>query len=239
VDDTANTSTLAIDEVEHRLDRTSFTSWVPRPQHRYRGHRLTAKRAVDLVLGSVLLVAAVPILVVVLATVRLTSPGPALFRQHRVGRNGRLFRIIKIRTMYVDAEHRLVSDPELRARYVRHGYKLPLREDPRITQLGAFLRRTSIDELPQLWNVVRGEMSLVGPRPVLTEELEEYGPYATAYRMAKPGLTGPWQVAGRDAVRFPYRARIDADYIDQWSLTGDAVILAKTLPAVLKARGVS
>lgn len=240
MDNSANTSTLTVNQLDSPVDaQAGPTPWAPRPLHRYRGYRLRAKRGIDVVLGTVLLLLALPILMIVLGSVRLTSSGPALFRQRRVGLSGRPFQIIKVRTMHVDAERRLAADPDLRSRYVRHGYKLPLREDPRITRLGAFLRRTSIDELPQLWNVVRGEMSLVGPRPVLAEELAEYGPYASAYRMAKPGLTGPWQVAGRDALRFPYRARIDAEYIDQWSLTNDIVILAKTLPAVLKARGVS
>ncbi len=213
--------------------------WAPRPMHRYRGYRLVVKRVLDIVLGSVLLVATSPLVAIAVATVRITSPGPGLFRQRRVGHGGRPFRIIKIRTMHLDAEQRLAGDAVLQARYLRHGYKLPLKDDPRVTRLGAFLRRTSIDELPQLWNVVKGDMSLVGPRPVLSDELAEYGGYVTAYRMAKPGLTGPWQVEGRDAVRFPFRAHIDADYVDQWSLTTDIIILAKTLPAVLKARGVT
>jgi exopolysaccharide production protein ExoY len=213
--------------------------WRPRSTHRYRGYRLGIKRMVDVAVGGVLLIVTSPLLILLLVVVRLTSPGPALFRQDRVGHGGRLFRIVKIRTMYADAEQRLTVDPHLRARYLEHGYKLPLRDDPRITPLGAVLRRTSIDELPQLWNVLRGEMSLVGPRPVLAEELSEYHDYVRAYRMAKPGLTGMWQVAGRDAVRFPHRARLDADYIDQWSLTTDLVILAKTIPSALRARGVS
>ena len=200
---------------------------------------MVAKRAVDLFLGGLLLAAALPVLAVALASVRLTSSGPALFRQRRVGRDGQVFDILKVRTMHEDAEHRLGTDPELQARYRHNGRKLPLDHDPRLAPLGALLRRTSCDELPQLWNVLKGDMSLVGPRPVLAEELAEYGPYEAAYRMAKPGLTGAWQVAGRDNVRFPQRAEIDADYIDQWSLTRDLVILVRTVPAVLKARGVS
>lgn len=213
--------------------------WHPRPSHRYRGWRLVLKRIVDLVLGCVLLALLAPFLVLVLGVVRLGSPGPGLFRQTRVGQDGRLFRIIKFRSMHVGAEDRLMADATLRARYIEFGYKLPLDQDPRITRIGSVLRKTSIDELPQLVNVVRGEMSLVGPRPVLAEELDQYAGYRYAYLVAKPGLTGPWQVAGRDAVSFPHRARFDADYIDEWSLAKDLKILLKTIPSALRARGVS
>ncbi|MDH4280097.1 MAG: sugar transferase [Acidimicrobiia bacterium] len=197
-----------------------------------------AKRLLDVVFAGVLLVALAPLLIVLFLGVRASSPGPGLFRQERIGRNGRPFTILKFRSMHADAERRLVEDPDLRRRYLNGGYKLPLDADPRITKLGGFLRRTSFDELPQLWNVLKGEMSLVGPRPVLREELSEYGRYVGAYLVAWPGLTGPWQVAGRDAVRFPLRGRFDADYVDDWSLVADIKILLRTIPSAIRARGV-
>ena len=224
--------------VEADSGQVSEPRWQPRSGHRYRGHRLLAKRIVDIFGAAVLLLVVAPLLVATILAVRLTSPGPALFRQLRVGQLGRPFRIVKFRSMHVEAERQLQVDDRLRARYLNDGYKLPLDEDPRITKIGLVLRKTSIDELPQLWNVLKGEMSLVGPRPVLPDELGEYRGFVGAYLMAKPGLTGPWQVAGRDAVQFPRRARFDADYIDDWSLTKDAKILVRTIPATVKARGV-
>jgi lipopolysaccharide/colanic/teichoic acid biosynthesis glycosyltransferase len=198
-----------------------------------------AKRLVDLVVATVLIIAFAPLLVAIGFAVRLSSPGPAVYRQVRVGRHGQPFTIFKFRTMQADAEERLCRDRELRARYLAGGFKLATGEDPRITRLGAILRKTSLDELPQLLNVLRGEMSLVGPRPVLAEELAQYGPYRRAYLLAFPGMTGAWQVAGRDAVRFPRRAALDARYVENWSLLGDLAILLRTVPAALAARGVA
>lgn len=228
--------TTTIDRVEWASAGDSL--WQPRRGYRYRGRRLMAKRLLDVVFAASLLVALIPLLIVLFVGVRAGSPGPGLFRQERIGRNGRPFTILKFRSMHTDAERRLVEDPELRRRYLNGGYKLPLDADPRITKLGAILRRTSLDELPQLWNVLKGEMSLVGPRPVLREELNEYGRYVGAYLIAWPGLTGPWQVAGRDAVRFPLRGRFDAEYVDDWSLVVDIKILLRTIPSAIRARGV-
>jgi lipopolysaccharide/colanic/teichoic acid biosynthesis glycosyltransferase len=219
-------------------DEPRVPSWIPRSGCRYRGVRLAIKRVVDVTAASALLLGLTPVLGVLALAVRVSSPGPIFFRQVRIGRGGRPFTILKFRTMHADAEARLHESPELRERYLAGGFKLSLDEDPRITRLGSVLRRTSLDELPQLANVVRGEMSLVGPRPVLAEELGQYGEYRSAYLLAFPGLTGAWQVSGRDAVRFPGRAELDAEYLDSWSLTGDLSILARTVPAALTARGV-
>lgn len=213
-------------------------SWTASPRCRYRGGRLVVKRLLDLVVALVLLIAVSPILVVITAIVWLQSDGPAFYRQERVGRHGRRFTIIKFRTMHVDADSRLQTDPDLRNRYLDGGFKLSLDEDPRITRVGVVLRKTSLDELPQLVNVVRGDMSMVGPRPVIPEELEQYGDLLPAYLMATPGLTGAWQVAGRDAVRFPGRAELDATYVESWSLAGDIGIMLRTLPAAISGRGV-
>lgn len=227
-----------VSELGPEGDRLVEACWQPRLGHRYRGKQLLVKRLLDVVCAFLLLVGLAPLLMATCVAIRLTSRGPALFWQCRVGQSGRHFRIVKFRSMKVDAEQQLENNDELRTRYLSDGYKLPLDDDPRITRLGRTLRKTSIDELPQLWNVLKGEMSLVGPRPVLPDELAEYRGYVDAYLMAKPGLSGMWQVAGRDAVQFPHRARLDADYIDGWSLRRDASILLRTLPAAARARGV-
>lgn len=206
----------------------------------YAGPALVVKRLADRVLSLVLLVACLPLLAVVAVGIRLTSPGPAVFRQVRVGRGGRRFRICKFRTMRPDAEEILRSDPELFAKYRANGFKLSLEEDPRITRLGVVLRRYSIDEIPQLWNVLTGDMSLVGPRPVLPDELFEYGPLADAYTAVFPGITGPWQVSGRDDIATHVdRAELIGNYVENWSLLVDARILVQTIPAALQARGVA
>jgi undecaprenyl-phosphate galactose phosphotransferase len=163
---------------------------------------------------------------------------PVLFGHDRVGRGGRAFRCYKFRTMVPDADRVLAEllarDPEARATWARD-YKL--REDPRVTRIGAWLRRTSLDELPQLWNVLRGDMSLVGPRPVMAEELGRYGDAARYYLDVRPGLTGLWQISGRNDIDYPERVALDAWYIKNWSIWYDIVILAKTVRVVRDAKG--
>jgi lipopolysaccharide/colanic/teichoic acid biosynthesis glycosyltransferase len=139
--------------------------------------------------------------------------------------------------MRLDAEKLLHADPLLYKRYVKNDYKLPLGEDPRISAFGRFLRRTSLDELPQLWNVLKGEMSLVGPRPIVPDELERYQPYAKVFLAVRPGLTGRWQVDGRSQIRYPERAFMELDYVGENSVATDLSIIAKTVPAVLRRKG--
>lgn len=136
-----------------------------------------------------------------------------------------------------NAEAILRSDPELYAEYVRNDFKLPPERDTRITRMGRFLRRTSLDELPQLWNVLRGEMSLVGPRPVVVDELTHYGTEKPVFLSLKPGVTGAWQVNGRSSVPYPDRAMVELEYVRSWSLGRDLQILLQTVPAVLAQRG--
>jgi exopolysaccharide production protein ExoY len=196
------------------------------------------KRSVDLLLALVFVLLLLPALFAVGLAVRLSSPGPVLFRQERIGRGGRTFALLKFRTMEHDAEGRLASTPGLFEQYLRCDHKLPHETDPRITPVGRLLRQFSIDELPQLWNVVMGHMSLVGPRPVRPGELAMYGNRDVAYLALRPGLTGLWQVSGRNDIRFPERAEVDADY---WRRCGpglDLRILAATPLAVLSRRGV-
>jgi lipopolysaccharide/colanic/teichoic acid biosynthesis glycosyltransferase len=139
--------------------------------------------------------------------------------------------------MYPDAEERLKADPELYRLYVENDYKLPEDVDTRITRIGRFLRRTSLDELPQLWNVLRGDMSLVGPRPIVPDEIRHYNGEAPLLLTLKPGITGAWQVNGRSALQYPERATVELEYVERWSLMSDLAILARTIPAVLARRG--
>jgi exopolysaccharide production protein ExoY len=212
--------------------------WSGRQAPRYRGWRLVVKRAVDLGTTSILLVLTSPIMAAAAAAIVMTAGRPVLFRQQRVGRHGRRFVILKLRTMRPDAQDVLAADPALYERYLTGGFKLDLDDDPRLLRVGRFLRRYSIDEIPQLLNVLRGDMSLVGPRPVVPGELPEYGPLVPAYLHAWPGITGAWQVAGRDDIKYPERAELDAQYLERWSLLSDPAILLRTLPSALRARGV-
>jgi exopolysaccharide production protein ExoY len=163
----------------------------------------------------------------------MESPGSPVFRHLRVGRGGRRFSCLKLRTMRADAEEVLRSDADLLEEYRRNHFKLPDGSDPRVTRMGQFLRRTSLDEIPQLWNVIRGEMSLVGPRPVVAEELQRFGEHARLVLSVPPGLTGSWAVNGRHHVGYPERARLEIEYVRNWSLGGDARILLRTVAAVL------
>jgi exopolysaccharide biosynthesis polyprenyl glycosylphosphotransferase len=196
------------------------------------------KRALDLTVAGLALFVLSPLLLAVGLAVRLADRGPALFRQRRLGLGGRPFFLFKFRSMRPDAEAVLRADPVLHARYVANDFKLSEDEDPRITSLGRFLRKSSLDELPQLWNVLRGDMTLVGPRPICPGELENYEPYGELYLSARPGLTGHWQVSGRSEVRYPERAFLDLDYIGNSTFRTDMGILLRTIPAVIRRRGV-
>ena len=197
-----------------------------------------AKRLLDIVGALFLLAVFGPVMGLVGVLIRCSSPGRALFSQERLGAGGRPFRIYKFRTMYIDAEAVLRANPALMKQYVENNYKLPKGQDPRITPLGRFLRTTSIDELPQLFNVLKGDMSLVGPRPIVPPEIEKYGEYGTLFCSVKPGLTGKWQIQGRSEVEdYTRRAMLDIEYIRDRSLKTDVDILFKTIPAVLLRKG--
>ncbi|GAB7190138.1 sugar transferase [Kineococcus sp. NUM-3379] len=175
-----------------------------------------------------------PVLLAIAAAVRLDSPGPVLFRQQRVGRGGRPFTMYKFRSMVVDAERLLI---DLRERDEGNGLLFKMRRDPRVTRVGTWLRRYSLDELPQLLNVLLGHMSLVGPRPPLQREVDAYGDEMLRRLLVKPGLTGLWQVSGRSDLDLDESVRLDLTYVENWSPAFDVMILAKTLGAVLKGRG--
>ncbi|HEX7135016.1 MAG TPA: sugar transferase [Iamia sp.] len=200
------------------------------------GWRRTAKRSFDLVLALAAILVTSPLVLVAMVAIRIDSPGPMLFRQVRVGRNGRPFQVLKLRTMVEDAEARR---DELLADNEADGPLFKMRHDPRVTRVGRVLRSSSIDELPQLWNVVRGEMSLVGPRPALPHETEAWDPLLTQRLRVTPGITGMWQVNGRSESSFEDYTRLDLYYVDNWSLLIDLAILAKTVPVVLLRQGAS
>jgi lipopolysaccharide/colanic/teichoic acid biosynthesis glycosyltransferase len=201
--------------------------------------RSLVKRTMDMVGALFGLVVLIPVLAFVGLLIRLESPGPVLFRQRRTGLGGREFWCLKFRTMVPDAEQRL---RDLEARNESAGGVLfKIKDDPRVTTLGRLLRRTSIDELPQLWNILVGEMSLVGPRPLQIrdcEKLEVADPRGYHIRLAvKPGLTGPWQVGGRSDVDSGQMLRLDLEYVENWSIATDVEILIKTVGVVLACRG--
>ena len=201
---------------------------------RLRGARRLVKRAFDIVLSAIGLLFLAPFLMALAVIIRLDSPGPALFRQTRVGRNGREFRIFKLRTMGVAAEERL---SDLMKFNESDGALFKMRNDPRVTRVGAFLRRYSIDELPQLINVLRGDMSLVGPRPPLPSEVAIYPRDMLRRLVVRPGVTGLWQVSGRADLPWDEVVRLDLRYVESWSLTLDMVLLLRTITAVLRSSG--
>jgi exopolysaccharide production protein ExoY len=196
------------------------------------------KRLVDLAFAVVALLVFAPLMGLIAIAVKLTSSGPVFFRQERLGKEGRYFRIFKFRTMRPDAEAVLKSDPQLYSRYRESNFKLAREDDFRITPIGRFLRTFSLDELPQLFNVLTGEMSLVGPRPIVPDEIKQYNDYAKLLLSVKPGMTGYWQVNGRSLITdYADRVKLDMEYIRDQSLRGDLQIMLKTVGAVTRTEG--
>lgn len=195
------------------------------------------KRAFDLAVAICALIFLAPFLLTIALLIKLDDGGPILFRHRRIGRQGARFGCLKFRTMAVDADRKLadllLTDPEAAAEW-RETQKL--RDDPRVTRLGGFLRKYSLDELPQLWNVIRGEMSIVGPRPITRDELSRYGKDRRFYLVVRPGMTGLWQVSGRSSTTYERRIRYDREYIEDWSWLGEVWIILKTVPALLRTR---
>ncbi|MDQ0689822.1 exopolysaccharide biosynthesis polyprenyl glycosylphosphotransferase [Arthrobacter sp. W4I7] len=193
-----------------------------------------AKRLFDLLAAGLLLLLASPAMILIAALLRLDSAGPVFFRQERVGMEGNHFYMLKFRSMTVDAEARLA---ELAQRNEGSGPLFKMKNDPRVTRIGGFLRRFSLDELPQLLNVLSGTMSLVGPRPPLPREVEAYESDVRRRLLVKPGLTGLWQVSGRSNLSWQDSVRLDLYYVENWSLAGDLVILFRTVRAVFGSTG--
>lgn len=199
-----------------------------------KGWNLAVKRALDVLLVLLSAPISVPLVLLIALIIRLDSTGSAFFRQIRVGKNGRLFTCYKFRTMVPDAEQRKAELAQLNE---ADGPLFKIRHDPRITRVGRMLRRSSLDELPQIWNVLRGEMSLVGPRPAIPDEVARYEPWHRRRLEVLPGLTGLWQVLGRSDTSFDEMVRLDIYYAENWSLLMDLSILLKTIPAVLLSKG--
>ncbi|MBA8989733.1 exopolysaccharide biosynthesis polyprenyl glycosylphosphotransferase [Curtobacterium pusillum] len=203
---------------------------VETPEYRQR----FGKRALDVLGAGVGLLLLAPVFAVIALVIRADDRGPVFFRQTRVGRGGQEFSILKFRTMCVDAEARMDA---LEQSNEGAGPLFKMKDDPRITRVGSFLRKTSLDELPQLWNVLTGSMSLVGPRPALPREVALYEDFADRRLLVTPGITGLWQVSGRSDLDWADGVRLDLHYVENWSFVHDVVILARTIPSVLRSRG--
>jgi exopolysaccharide biosynthesis polyprenyl glycosylphosphotransferase len=197
---------------------------------------LATKRAFDMLVSALVVAALAPLAAAIAIAIKLDSPGPVFFRQRRVGRNGRPFTMLKFRSMACDAEERLVALASLNE---MNGPVFKMRNDPRVTRVGRLLRKTSLDELPQFWNVLLGDMSVVGPRPPIPAEVKKYKRWQRRRLSVKPGITCTWQVSGRNHVDFERWMELDLEYIDNWSLWRDVEICLKTVPAVLTSRGAS
>jgi Undecaprenyl-phosphate galactose phosphotransferase WbaP len=196
------------------------------------------KRMIDVVIAALGLFFLSPFFALTIILILIDTGGRVFYRQQRLGRNGRKFELIKFRTMYWGADKiladKLAGNPELKAEWDRYQ---KLRADPRITRVGRYLRKFSLDELPQLWNVLKGEMSLVGPRPMLVDQRELYGESFKEYIQVTPGITGLWQVSGRNDTSFARRAELDIEYIQRWSVFLDIYILIKTIKIVFWQQG--
>lgn len=216
----------------------SFSLPVRVTRDEYNSARVVVKRSIDLTAGIVLLLLLSPLMLLIAALIRAGDGGPAIFKQARIGRSGKSFRCWKFRTMATNADDALqqllASDPAAAQEWAE---SQKLTHDPRITPVGAFLRRSSLDELPQLFNIIAGEMSFVGPRPIVAAERERYGEAFTHCFSVPPGLTGLWQISGRSDCSYATRVSLDSQYASEWHLLLDAKILMRTVPAVLMQRG--
>jgi exopolysaccharide biosynthesis polyprenyl glycosylphosphotransferase len=217
------------------IESAGWMSFLAVEQPEFHGMRRLLKGAFDRVVALVALLVLLPVFAVLYAAIRLTSPGPAIFGQIRIGRDGKPFKMFKFRSMHVDAESRLTALQSLNLH--KSGPLFKLRDDPRVTRIGRTLRRYSLDELPQLVNVLLGQMSLVGPRPPLPNEVLAYGPEARRRLLVKPGLTGLWQVSGRSDLDWTESLRLDLRYVENWSPALDLAILWRTASAVLRGTG--
>ena len=199
---------------------------------------LFSKRVTDIILSSLALIGFSPLFLFVFIASRFgENKGPVFFKQVRIGKNGRPFKIYKFRSMIVDADEILHKDKELYNKYVKSNYKLEPEEDPRITKLGEWLRRTSIDEIPQFINILKGDMSIIGPRPIVKEELAEYGDRVGKFLSVKPGAMGLWQASGRSNIGYPERCDMELGYVDKASYWFDCKIMFKNIISIFKHTG--
>ena len=195
----------------------------------------SVKRVIDVAIALTTTILLLPVMLIIMGLIKLVMGGPIFFAHFRIGHRGKPFRCYKFRTMVTDAEEalarHLARDPKAAQEWLE---TRKLRNDPRVTFIGRLLRKSSLDELPQLINVLRGEMSCVGPRPIVAHELQRYGPHATEYLQARPGVTGLWQVSGRSTLSYADRVALDSHYVQNWSLWNDFIILGKTVFVVMK-----
>lgn len=199
---------------------------------------LFCKRLTDIVLSVIALICFSPIFLIVwIMTLFGDNKGPVFFKQTRIGKNGKPFKIYKFRSMIVNADEILHQNPVLYKKYVANNYKLEPNEDPRVTKLGHWLRKSSVDEIPQFINILRGEMSIIGPRPVVKEELVEYGDRVDKFLSVKPGAMGLWQASGRSNIGYPERCDLELSYVDQASYWFDAKIMFKNIISIFKSTG--
>src|SRR5215212_5702190 len=219
-------------EIEE-LEGVPFLTFTTTPSNET---HLAFKRAVDIAISAVVLTLAAPVILLASSLIKLTSPGSILFKQRRIGLNGRMFTLYKFRTMIADAHSRRDEVAHLNE---MNGPVFKAKDDPRVTPVGRWLRRFSFDEIPQLWNVLKGDMSLVGPRPPIPEEVASYHRWHRRRLSMKPGLTCLWQISGRNNIDFDRWMQLDLQYIDNWSPSLDLKILLRTIPAVLSGRGAS
>lgn len=194
-----------------------------------------AKQVFDWLAAAMFIAIISPLFLVIAALVKLGSPGPVFFSQERLGLGGRRFRCLKFRTMVANAEELLKTDNSLAERYKRDGFKI--KDDPRVTPIGAWLRKTSLDELPQVINVLRGEMSVIGPRPIVPDEIARYGVYSERFLSVRPGLGGLWQAAGRSSLTNADRVELDMTYVARCGFVLDLKILLRTVNSVVRSRG--
>lgn len=195
------------------------------------------KRVFDLIFASIAFLFILPLLVIIGLLVIIESGLPYLFNHTRLGMRGKHIRVWKIRTMWPDAEERLLNDPTLYQQYVCNNFKLPAKNDPRLTLVGRLLRRTSFDELPQFWNVIKGDMSIVGPRPIVPNEIIHYDGHEDLFLSVRPGITGLWQVSGRSEIGYPERSELELKYIQKMCPRYDLNIIVRTIWVVLTGRG--
>ncbi|MBI5094598.1 MAG: sugar transferase [Candidatus Hydrogenedentes bacterium] len=230
---------IALDLFPHKTGRVRVTSQGRTPVLSLEATAVhpwqaVVKRALDIVLSAVALVVLAPVMIVIAVLIKLASPGPVFFRQVRNGLRGREFKMLKFRSMVHDADAQLEA---LREQNQMSGAAFKMANDPRVTPLGKYLRKFSLDELPQFINVLRGDMSLVGPRPLIAAEKDKYEEWQRRRMSVRPGLTCLWQINGRSTVDFEHWMKLDLQYIDNWSILTDLKILAKTVPALLHGRG--
>jgi exopolysaccharide production protein ExoY len=196
------------------------------------------KRALDIVIAMAALTILWPLMLMVALAIRYTDPGPAIFGHERIGFNGRRFKCLKFRSMITNSDaalrELLERDPAAASEWAQ---SQKLKDDPRVTRLGRILRETSLDELPQLWNVLKGEMSIVGPRPIVSAEVRRYGNHFPAYAATRPGITGLWQVTGRSDCSYDERVSLDVAYVQNWSILRDVWIIARTVIVVFGRKG--